>query len=150
MSAHTAIRPSFPRHAQQLESQPVMNLGSYRSWYQPFRTAPEGSFSSFAAYGLLTTSLSGRVAGSTVTASWFEAPTFFQTGLRFGASEEEGVGVGFAGFSDSFFLLVCHDWGLKLLKEPGVDRFILPRCCSALLCQHKTPPLTCGALLHRR
>ena len=140
MNAHTAIRPSFPRHARQLESQPVMNLGSYRSWYQPFRTAPEGSFSSFAVYGLLTSSLSGRVAGSTVTASWFEAPTFFQTGLRFGASEEEGVDVKFAGFSGSFFLLVCHGWGLKLLKEPEVDRFIFSRCCSALLRQHKILP----------
>ena len=140
MNAHTAIRPSFPRHARQLESQPVMNLGSYRSWYQPFLTAPEGSFSSFAVYGLLTSSLSGRVAGSTMAASWFEAPTFFQTGLGFGASEEEGVGVEFAGFSGSFFLLVCHGWGLKLLKEPEVDRFIFSRCCSALLRQHKILP----------
>ena len=140
MNAHTAIRSSFPRHARQLESQPVMNLGSYRSWYQPFLTAPEGSFSSFAVYGLLTSSLSGRVAGSTMAASWFEAPTFFQTGLGFGASEEEGVGVEFAGFSGSFFLLVCHGWGLKLLKEPEVDRFIFSRCCSALLRQHKILP----------
>ena len=140
MNAHTAIRSSFPRHARQLESQPEMNLGSYRSWYQPFLTAPEGSFSSFAVYGLLTSSLSGRVAGSTMAASWFEAPTFFQTGLGFGASEEEGVGVEFAGFSGSFFLLVCHGWGLKLLKEPEVDRFIFSRCCSALLRQHKILP----------
>lgn len=85
-----------------------MNFGSYRSWYQPFRTAPEGSFSSFAVYGLLTFSLSGRFAGSTVTASWFEEPTFLQTGLCFGASEEEEVDVKSVGLSGSFFLLVCH------------------------------------------
>jgi hypothetical protein len=116
----------------------VMNLGSYRSWYQPFRTAPEGSFSSFAVDGLLTSSLSGRVAGSTVTASWFEEPTFFQTGLRFGASRG-GVDVKFAGFSGFFFLLGRHVWGLELLKEPEVDRFIFSRCCSVSLCQHKIP-----------
>ena len=138
MNAHTAIRSSFPRHARQLESQPETNLGSYRSWYQPFRTAPEGSFSSFAVDGLLTSNLSRRFAGSTVTASWFEEPTFFQTGLRFGASEG-AVGVNFAGFSGFFFLLGCHVWGLELLKEPEVDRFIFSRCCSVSLCQHKIP-----------
>lgn len=49
-----------------------MNSGSYRSAYQPLRTAPEGSFSSFAVDGSLTSSRSYKSDGPTT--SLFDPP----------------------------------------------------------------------------
>jgi hypothetical protein len=79
----TAIRSSPPQ--PQLESHPVMNSGSYRCAYHPLRTAPEGSFSSFAVDGSLTSSWPDKVAGL-VVASAFDEPIVLKTGLRLGAS----------------------------------------------------------------
>jgi hypothetical protein len=62
-----------------------MNSGSYRCVYHPLRTAPEGSFSSFAVDGSLTSSCPDNVAGP-VAASAFDEPIVLNTGLRLGAS----------------------------------------------------------------
>jgi len=62
-----------------------MNSGSYRRAYHPLRTAPEGSFSSVAVDGSLTSSCPDKAA-EPVVASAFDEPIVLKTGFRLGAS----------------------------------------------------------------
>ena len=89
--ASTEIRSSISPRTGELESQPVMDSGSFPSWYQPFRTAQEGSFSSVAVDGLLTPRYLDIFFGSSVNGSWLDEPTTLQSDFRFGTSEEEVV-----------------------------------------------------------
>jgi len=120
------MRSSRPPQAPQLESQPVINSGSYRCEYQPLRTAPEGSFSSVAVDGLLTSSWPDKVAGD-VVASALDEPMVLKTGLRLGASE-------FASVVEvesliGWISLLAEDLDLRLPPVSFVSCFISLRRC---------------------
>jgi len=91
------------------------------------RTAPEGSFSSVAVDGLLTSSWSDKVAKLIVAAFLFDHPKGLETGLRLGASEYTSV-VEVESLI-GWISLLAEDFDLRLPPVSLVSCFIsLKRC----------------------
>jgi hypothetical protein len=86
----------------------------------PFRTAPEGSFSSVAVEGLLTSSAPANEAGLVpATAAFDEDPIALKTGFFFGAPEAEAL-----SDIDWISLLDCECLGLSWPPVSLVSCFI--------------------------